>query len=83
MNDFLSTIEVSKILKVSRIAVQKKIKKGQIKAMKVGRNYVVPKEEVLKALGEVIGEESKKEIDKAIQKAVREYGEAFKKLGRE
>lgn len=83
MNDLFSTSEVAKILKVSRVAILKRITSGRIQATKVGRNYVIPKEEVLKLLGTVIGEEHKKEIDQAIQKATREYGVAFKKLGKE
>jgi len=83
MTDFFSTSEVAKTLKVSRIAIHKKIMNGQIKAFKIGRNYVVPREEVLKLLGVVIGDESKREIDEAIKKAVHEYGDVFKRLGKE
>ncbi|OGN13837.1 MAG: hypothetical protein A3J47_03855 [Candidatus Yanofskybacteria bacterium RIFCSPHIGHO2_02_FULL_43_22] len=83
MNNLLPTSEVAKVLKISRIAVFKKIKSGEIKAEKIGRNYVIPKEEVLKALGLVIGEKSKTKIDAIIKRGVREYGEVFKKLGKE
>ncbi len=83
MAEFLSTSEVAKMLKISRIAILKKISKGQIKAFKIGRNYVIPKEETLKLLGLVIGEDKKKEIDKIIHKATKEYREVFKRLGRE
>ena len=83
MNDLLSTSEVAKILKISRVAILKRITKKSIKAIKVGRNYVIPKEEVLKLLGIVIGEEHKKEIDHVIKRAAHEYREAFRKLGRE
>jgi excisionase family DNA binding protein len=83
MTDFFSTAEVAKALKVSRIAIHKKIMNGRIKASKVGRNYVIPKEEVLKLLGKSIGEENKSDIDKAVRRAVKEYGDVFKKLGKE
>ncbi len=83
MVDFFSTAEVAKALKVSRIAILKKITKGQVRASKIGRNYVIPKEEVLKLLGKSIGEENKSDIDKAVKRAVKEYGDVFKKLGRE
>ncbi len=83
MNNLLSTSEVARVLRVSRVAVFKKIKSGEIKAEKIGRNYVIPKEEVLKALGLVIGEKSKAEIDAIIKRGVKEYGEVFKKLGKE
>ncbi len=83
MNDLLSTSEVAKILRINRVNVFKKIKSGRIKAQKIGRNYVIPKEEVLKALGLIIGEKSKTEIDAIIKRVVKEYGEVFKKLGKE
>jgi len=83
MDDLLSTSEVGKLLKISRQAVLKKLKSKKIKAIKIGRNYAIPREEVLKLLGDVIGEESKKEINKAIRKALNEYQEVFKKLGKE
>ncbi|MBI2676361.1 MAG: helix-turn-helix domain-containing protein [Candidatus Yanofskybacteria bacterium] len=83
MNKLLSTLEVAKILRISRVAVFKKIKSGEIKAEKVGRNYVVSKDEVLKALGLTIGEKSKTKIDDIVKRGVKEYGDVFKKLGKE
>lgn len=81
--DFYSTGELARILKVSRVAVFKKIKSGEIKPMKIGRNYIISKDEVLKALGFAVGDKAKAEIDRVVQKAVEEYGEAFRKLGKE
>ena len=43
---FLSTSELADILGISRIAVFKKIKSGQIKAQKVGRNYVIDRKDL-------------------------------------
>lgn len=83
MNEFLSTVEAGKILGISRHAVQKRIKNKTLKAIKVGRNYVIPRSEILRILGDAIGEESKKEIDKAISKAITEYRDVFKRLGKE
>ena len=39
--DLISTAEAAKILGISRVAVFNRIKKGDISAWKVGRNYVV------------------------------------------
>ena len=50
---FLSTIELGKILGISRVAVYKKIKAGKIKAMKVGRNFAINR----KDLGGILDEE--------------------------
>ena len=80
MNELLSTSQVAKILKISRIAVFKKIKNGEIKADNIGRNYVIHRDEVSKALGLIIGEKRKKEIDEIIKRGIKDYGEVFKKL---
>ena len=44
---FYSTPEVGKILGISRIAVFKKIKTGKLRAMKVGKGYVVAKSDLM------------------------------------
>lgn len=83
MKEFLSTSEVAKILRLSRIAVFKKIKNNQLKAEKIGRNFVVRREDLSEYLGESIGPEQKREIDVAVKKATREYKETFMLLGKE
>jgi excisionase family DNA binding protein len=83
LKDFFSTVEAARILKISRIAIFQKIKKGEIKAVKVGRNYVIPRDEVSKALGTILGEASKENIDRIVKRAVKEYGKTFRKLGKE
>ncbi len=79
----LSTAEVAKILGISRVAVFKKIVGGDIKASKVGRNYVIESADLSAALGVVLSPERKREIEKSVEKTVREYGEALKMLGKE
>lgn len=81
--DFLSTTELAKMLGISRIAVFKKIKKGEIKATKIGRNFVIHKKDLGNVLGNVLTAENKKEIDKAVSRTVKEYGETLELLGRE
>ena len=78
-----STQEVANILHLSRIEIFRKIKAGKIKAEKIGRNYVIPHESIEEILGETIGNQKKREIEKVIDKALKEYGEAFKKLSKE
>ena len=78
-----STSEVANILHLSRIEIFRKIKAGKLKAERVGRNYVISHEALAEILGETIGSHSKQEIEKAIDQALTEYGEVFKKLGRE
>lgn len=44
--DFYTTTELAKILKISRVAVFNKIKRGEIKAQKMGRNFVIFKKDL-------------------------------------
>lgn len=78
-----STVEAANILHLSRIAVFQKIQSGEIKAQKVGRNYVIPYESLEELLGKAIGTTKKEEIEKAIDRALIEYGDVFKQLGKE
>ncbi|MFC1721552.1 helix-turn-helix domain-containing protein [Patescibacteria group bacterium] len=80
-DDFISTTELAKILGISRIAVYNKIKKGQIKAKKVGRNFVIDKKDVGLITGDELSEQEKTEIEKAVGKTVSDYGETLKLLG--
>lgn len=80
---YFSTTEIAKILGISSVAVWKKIKSGEIKAEKFGRNYLIKKEDFLKFSEGVLSEEKKEEIKKAVKKIVGEYEEALKLLGKE
>ena len=82
-NDFLSTTEVAKLLGISRIAVFKKIKSGQIRAEKAGRNFIISKTQLPAILGKILTEKKKRVIEEAVKKTVREYGQTLKLLGKE
>lgn len=81
--EFISTADLAKLLGISRVAVFKKIKKGQIKAIKIGRSFVIDKDSLPEITGKVISKASKKEIDVAVKKVVKEYSQTLKMLGRE
>lgn len=78
-----TTADIAKLLGVSRIAVFKKIKSGDIKAQKVGRNYVIRKADLPIGLGGELTEQRKQIISEVVEKTVQEYGEALRLLGRE
>ena len=80
---FFSTAELAKMLGVSRVAVFKKIRSGSIHAEKIGRAYVIPKEEIAAALGVFVSERRKREIDQSVERTVREYGDVLRRLGGE
>lgn len=80
---YLSTSDVAKMLGVSRITVFKKIKKGDIRATKVGRTYVIDPADVGNILGTALSVEDKQDIEHAVKETVREYGETLRLLGKE
>ena len=81
--NLLSTIEIARILNISRQAVLKKIKAGEIKAIKIGRSFVVDEKDMGNILGVALSEQKKQEIETSVRKTVKEYGEALKLLGKE
>ena len=80
---FYSTSQTAEILGISRIAVFKKIKKGQIKAGRVGKNYLIPVSELPFLEGRALVSQEKHLIDKAVHKTFKEYGRALELLGKE
>ncbi len=80
---FISATEAANILGISRTAVFKKIQNGDIKAQKVGRNYIIAHDELNRILGRELTEEKKKDIEASVDKTIREYGEALRMLGKE
>ncbi|MCK4645099.1 MAG: helix-turn-helix domain-containing protein [Candidatus Aminicenantes bacterium] len=82
-NKYITIPELAEILGLSRVAVFKKVKKGEIKAIKIGRNYAIPKKFIANIMGKTLNNEEKREIEKAVKRTVREYGEVLKLLGRE
>ena len=81
--EYLTIPQVAKILGISRIAVYRKVKKGQIKAHKIGRSYAILQNVVEKAGGKLLDVHEKRRIDVAVRKAMKEYGETFRLLGQE
>ncbi|MCD6134684.1 MAG: helix-turn-helix domain-containing protein [Candidatus Omnitrophica bacterium] len=82
-SEYITISQLARILGISRIAVYKKVRKGQIKAMRAGKIYLIPNSVVSSILGKKLTEKDKKEIDMAIAKTIREYGEVLKLLGSE
>lgn len=87
ISNYLTVAELAKLLNISRVAVFNRIKKGQIPAEKLGKIYVIPKEFVDKIVQKVdvsvLTDEGKREISKAVDKTIKEYGETLRLLGKE
>ncbi|MCH7612478.1 MAG: helix-turn-helix domain-containing protein [Candidatus Marinimicrobia bacterium] len=80
---YITIPELAKLLGVSRIAIYKRVKKGQIPATKIGRTYVITDQTIANILGKNVTRRRKKQIDAAVRKIVLEYGEVLKQLGKE
>ena len=82
---WISTTKAAELLSVSRITVFKKIKQGILKADKIGRNYLIPVDEINRFLGKKmpLSEAEKARVDEAVKRAVKQYGVALRMLGKE
>ena len=80
---YITIPELAKLLGVSRIAVYKRVKKGEIPATKTGRTYVITDQTIAEILGKEVTSEGKERIDAAVRRTVREYGSVLKQLAQE
>ena len=85
--EYLSIAQVAKILRISRIAVYKKVKKGDMAAIRIGKMYAIPKEGIIEGIkriqGHPLNPEEQNRIKLSVDKTIKEYGEVLKKLGDE
>jgi len=79
----LTIPELADRLGMSRVAVWTKVKKGQIRAAKVGRQYIISVQDARVVAGEELNAERKKWLADAVDRVVREYGPVLKRLSRE
>jgi excisionase family DNA binding protein len=83
LKKYLSVSEYGRLLGISRIAVYKQIKKGQLKAIKIGGRLVIPGEAIGEILGGRLSEPRKALIEAAVRKTCADYGDVLKRLGNE
>ena len=79
---YLSTTEAAKLMGISRVAVFKQIKSGKLRAEKVGRNFVIDRNDLAGIFRHITPSE-KRRVSLAVKKVVKQYGPALKKLGKE
>lgn len=79
---YITIPELAKLLGVSRIAIYKRVKKGQIPAEKIGKTYVITDRTIADILGKELTSRGKERIDAAVRRTVREYGEVLKQLAK-
>lgn len=80
---YYSTTELAALLGVSRVTIFNKIKKGEITAEKIGRNYIIPKENTGITAKDALTDNLKSEISRGVTKVLDEYGDVLKRLGKE
>ncbi|MCD6423469.1 MAG: excisionase family DNA-binding protein [Elusimicrobia bacterium] len=83
MKNYITVSQAAKLLGISRVAVFKKIKKGEIKAIRIGRIYAIPESLIENIFHKKISKKEKKLIEKAVKRVVRDYGETLRMLGNE
>lgn len=79
---YLSTTELAKLMGISRVSVYRKIKKGEIKAQKIGRNFAIAEEDLGGILGDELTEQEKGDVDKVVDAVVEEYGKTLEMLSK-
>ena len=80
---YITIPQLAKLLGLSRVEVYRKVKKGQIPAIKIGRVYAISDRDITYILGKELGNKEKKWIDAGVAQTIREYGELLKRLGKE
>lgn len=79
---YFTVQQIADLLRVSRIAIHKMIKRGALKAERMGRIYIIPAKDVEVIIGKSITDKLKHEIDYSVARVIKEYGETLKLLGR-
>ena len=79
---YVTVPQLAKKMGLSRVAVYQKVKRGQIRANKVGRVYMIPAEEAHSVLSGQPTASDKKLIRAVVRRAVREYGPVLEWLSK-
>ena len=80
---YISIADAATILGISRIAVYKQVKNGDIKSIKIGKAYGIPFSALNEIRGGTIDKAKKHQIERAVKKVFKEYGELLIRLGKE
>lgn len=81
-DDYLTVSQASKLLKISGVAVRKRIKSGTLLAVRVGRDYLIPKDQA-DPLKKPLTEQDKQKIEKVVKKTIHDYGDVLRWLAKE
>ena len=86
MKDFYTTSEIGELMNITRVTIFRWIKEGKLKAIKPGRDYIIPYSSLPPTLQVAIqnkfdseDQNDETEIQEAVAKVVEEYGKSPKK----
>lgn len=80
MPELLSTSDAAKLLGTTRVTIFRKIQSGEISAIRVGKSYLIKREDLDLPGQKIMSETKKKLIDQSVKRVVVEYGETLKLL---
>lgn len=80
MKELISARQAADLLGISKVALINNIKKGTIKAERVGNSYVIDRREIPNIKEQNVSQGQKRQIDKAIDKTIEDYGEVLRML---
>jgi excisionase family DNA binding protein len=81
--EYMSIAEVAGLLGLTRQAIHKRVKKGQIKSIKIGRSYAIPVRDLVGVINKNLKADDKDKILEIVKRVVAEYGDTLKLLGNE
>ena len=81
--NYYTVKELADIMGFSRITIFNRIKAGKIKAEKIGRNYIIYKNDLKGMFGNDLDKADKIIIDSGVKKVLSEYGDTIRMLGKE
>ena len=80
---YITVPQLAKILNISRSTVFKWVQSGKIQATKVGGTWIIDDPELAGILEGKVTKKQEQEIRAVVLRAVKQYGELFKRLSKE
>jgi len=81
--NYYTVKELADIMGLSRITIFKRIKAGKIKAEKIGRDYIIYKNDLKEMFSNNLTKDDKIIIKNALKIVLNEYGDTIRMLGKE
>ena len=79
----LTIPELADKMGLTRIAIWRRVKNGQIPAVKIGRQYIISEQDASILLGETLTKDQEIWLDSTVSQVINEYGSVLKQLSHE